>query len=327
MRLCISNPPYNLKWKHHDFATLDERFAILPSESNANFAFVQIALSEADKAVLILPQSILKPSGKPDICCLKYLVDKNYIEAVVTCPDKMFVSTSISVCLLFLNKNKQTTTVEFIDMSEYCATETREQTGQFGGKSHEKRIYKKEFNVFAQEHIEYILDCIKERKTEQGKCRCVTAEDIKKGDYSLLPGAYIEQVEQVDLRRSYKDIVRDLNRVISQRNLCKLTINKTLAKNLGLDTSSPAIDMKNVSDLVQKLSGEAILNDDHITFTASAVLKFENKGSQEVSPILMMIFETYKQHIYYLNNEENRYLAELRDALLPDLMSGKIDIG
>jgi hypothetical protein len=30
--------------------------------------------------------------------------------------------------------------------------------------------------------------------------------------------------------------------------------------------------------------------------------------------------------IMYLNNEENRYLAEFRDALLPELMSGKIEV-
>lgn len=39
-----------------------------------------------------------------------------------------------------------------------------------------------------------------------------------------------------------------------------------------------------------------------------------------------MIMQTWKQHIYYLNQQENRYLAELRDALIPDLMSGKIDV-
>jgi hypothetical protein len=33
----------------------------------------------------------------------------------------------------------------------------------------------------------------------------------------------------------------------------------------------------------------------------------------------------WKQHIMYLNNEENKVLAEFRDALLPDLMSGKIE--
>ena len=30
--------------------------------------------------------------------------------------------------------------------------------------------------------------------------------------------------------------------------------------------------------------------------------------------------------IIYLNNEENRLLAEFRDALLPELMSGKIEV-
>ena len=40
----------------------------------------------------------------------------------------------------------------------------------------------------------------------------------------------------------------------------------------------------------------------------------------------MLIFNMWKQHIYYLNIEENRYLVELRDALLPELMSGKIDV-
>ena len=30
--------------------------------------------------------------------------------------------------------------------------------------------------------------------------------------------------------------------------------------------------------------------------------------------------------IMYLNNQENRYLAEFRDALLPELMSGKIEV-
>jgi hypothetical protein len=29
----------------------------------------------------------------------------------------------------------------------------------------------------------------------------------------------------------------------------------------------------------------------------------------------------------YLNNEENRYLAEFRDALLPELMNGNIKVG
>lgn len=35
---------------------------------------------------------------------------------------------------------------------------------------------------------------------------------------------------------------------------------------------------------------------------------------------------SWTQYIRMLNNESNRYLAEFRDALLPDLMSGKIKV-
>ena len=55
-------------------------------------------------------------------------------------------------------------------------------------------------------------------------------------------------------------------------------------------------------------------------------IKFENNSKEQLSSVLIMILNMWKQHIYYLNLEENRYLMELRDALLPELMSGKINL-
>ena len=37
-----------------------------------------------------------------------------------------------------------------------------------------------------------------------------------------------------------------------------------------------------------------------------------------------LIIQKWKQMIMYLNDEENRYLAEFRDALLPELMNGNL---
>ena len=34
----------------------------------------------------------------------------------------------------------------------------------------------------------------------------------------------------------------------------------------------------------------------------------------------------YKQHIYYLNEEENRLLGELRDSMIPLFMNGELKI-
>lgn len=55
-------------------------------------------------------------------------------------------------------------------------------------------------------------------------------------------------------------------------------------------------------------------------------IRFENNSKDILSSILVLILNNWKQHIFYLNQEENRYLAELRDALLPELMSGKIEV-
>ena len=44
-------------------------------------------------------------------------------------------------------------------------------------------------------------------------------------------------------------------------------------------------------------------------------------------PETVQIFiNMWKGHISYLNYEENRILAEFRDALLPKLMSGEIEV-
>lgn len=74
-------------------------------------------------------------------------------------------------------------------------------------------------------------------------------------------------------------------------------------------------------------TGKKIEKENFISMSKKAgELKFENGSKENVSTILMSILQMWKQHIMYLNREENRYLAELRDALLPDLMSGKIDL-
>ena len=46
---------------------------------------------------------------------------------------------------------------------------------------------------------------------------------------------------------------------------------------------------------------------------------------ENLSSIFEMALQMWAQHIRYLNQQENIILAEFRDAMLPDLMSGKIN--
>lgn len=328
----ISNPPYNIKWKNPPFAQLQPRFnkCELPPESNANYAFILTGLDKIDeKAAFILPYGVLNTDNNQEKAVRQYLVENNYIDTVIACPDKMFEATNISTCIIVFNKKKDTAKVSMIDMRETYEMEDREQKGQYGGESHEKRIYKKKVKVFSVENIQKALSTILEKRDETGFSKIVTIEDIKRNDYNLTPARYIEFQHKATRHREYKDIVNDLNRIIEEKNLCKLTINESLAKTLGFDLELYKQDKNDneLNDLLKKISSNEIKKENYFTVSKKAgEIKFENMSKHAVSSILLMILNTWKQHIFYLNNNENRYPAELRDLLLDDLMSGKIDV-
>lgn len=114
-----------------------------------------------------------------------------------------------------------------------------------------------------------------------------------------------------------------------KKNACKLTINESIAKNLGFDLNlyKQEQDLSEFDEMIKKVSQKKIIKHDYFKSSKNKnEIKFENNSKEILSSILLMILNTWKQHIYYLNIEENRYLAELRDSLLEDLMSGKISM-
>lgn len=329
---CISNPPYNMKWKLPPFAQIQPRFndCELPPESNANYAFILTALYYGqDKTTMILPCGVLSTENKQEKAIRRYLVEKNLIEAVITCPDKMFEATSIPTCIIVFDKHKTTTHISFIDMRQTYDTEQREQNGQYGGASHEKRTYKKDVKVFTDEQMQKVIDCIANQSAISGFAKSVSIKTIAENDYTLIPARYIDLQEQKFKHREYADIVADINRITAEKNACKLTINENLAKTLGFDIGLYKQDQQDsgLNDLLKQLGAEPLVRQNYFTASKNKnEIKFENGSKDILSSVLIMILDTWKQHIYYLNNEENRYLIELRDALLPELMSGKIEI-
>lgn len=330
---CISNPPYNMKWKLPPFAQLQPRFndCELPPESNANYAFILTALEcSKDKTAMILPCGVLSTDNAKEKAIRRYLVEHNLIDAVITCPDKMFEATSIPTCIIVFNQKKNTTHISFVDMRQTYETEQRAQNGQHGGASHENRTYKKEVKIFADEQMQKAIDSIVNQSAISEFSRSVSVQTIAENDFILVPGRYIEFQEQECKHREYAEIVADINHITAEKNACKLTINESLAKTLGFNVELYKQDQQQdagLNDLLKQLGTEPLVKQNYFTASKNKnEIKFENNSKDILSSVLIMILNTWKQHIYYLNNEENRYLAELRDALLPDLMSGKINL-
>lgn len=329
---CISNPPYNMKWNLPPFAQIQPRFndCELPPESNANYAFILTALHNCQgKSAMILPCGVLSTDNKQEKEIRRYLIEKNLIEAVITCPDKMFEATSIPTCIIVFNKKKTTTHISFVDMRQTYDIEQREQNGQYGGASHENRTYKKDVKVFTDEQMQKAIDSIVNQSAVPEFAMSVSIQTIVENDCNLVPSRYIDFQERGFEHREYAAIVADINRITAEKNACKLTINESLAKSLGFDVELYKKDQEDsgLNDLIKQLGAEPLTKQSYFTVSKNKnEIKFENNSKDMLSSVLVMVLNTWKQHIYYLNNEENRYLAELRDALLPDLMSGKIQI-
>ncbi len=109
----VSNPPYSVKWVGSDDPTLinDERFApagVLAPKSKADFAFILHALSylsgKGRAAIVSFPGIFYRGGAEQKI--RQYLVDNNYVDAVIALAPNLFFGTSIAVNILVLSKHK-----------------------------------------------------------------------------------------------------------------------------------------------------------------------------------------------------------------------------
>lgn len=321
----ISNPPYNMRWKPPALAGFIPQYMgyEIPPESNANMAFVLTALSKIeDKAVILLPNGVLASGNQKEAAIRRQLIDENLLLAVITLPGSMFESTSIPTCILMLDRNKTTRRICLIDLSEACVDEVRDQRGQYGGTSHTGRTYHKTVKVIPREVMEKCVQLINDGQGEPGLCVWVDLDQIASNNYELTPRRYFE-IETEIHHRSFEDIAADYNRVIKQKNAIQIKMNRTAAKRLGFDCMD--VDRPDLTASFGVV-GQKAEKEKYITFSADDGIQIRISTKETIHPLVREFLSHWKQMIMYLNDEENRYLAEFRDALLPELMNGNIEI-
>ena len=120
----------------------------------------------------------------------KYLVDGNYVDAVIQLPVDLFFGTSIGTCVLVLKKSKKDSNVLFIDASELFE--------RSGTK-----------NQITEPFRDQILDAYGKRENQDHFAQLVSIEDIAEADYNLSVSSYVEPKdtrEKIDINQLNKDI-------------------------------------------------------------------------------------------------------------------------
>ena len=305
----VSNPPFNLNIG-----------GILK-----NYYFVEKCIELSERCAVILPCSVLNSDREKPY--RKNLVDNQQIVSVIKCPNKMFESTEISVCILVLNK-KPNKGIFVIDATR-CDEITRLQRGE-GDKCHTERLYRKKMNVYSDEQINAICACT---FTETDLSKFVLYSEIVEKEYNWTYNIYKQLVidEQHTKHRDFNDIIADINIITRLKNTIKITINRVWADELKINIGESTQQDK---DLVKEINGylellgmsERLIDPNYYAISNSKILEIKQNEKEILSPVLEQFIPLWQQHIKTMNVLENQLFAEFRNALLPALMTGRLSI-
>lgn len=185
----VANPPFSAQWSANPLFTSDDRFSQygkLAPASKADFAFVQhmiYHLAENGTMAIVLPHGALFRGGAEQHI-RKYLIEnKNYLDAVIGLPEKIFFGTDIPTCIMVFKKCRDNPNdVVFIDASQHYAKGTQ--------------------NYLRQEDIDKIINTYQNRITEDKYSFVASLEQIRENDYNLNIPRYVdtfEEEEEIDL--------------------------------------------------------------------------------------------------------------------------------
>lgn len=214
----VSNPPYSIKWDGDANPLLinDPRFSpagVLAPKSKADLAFTMHILSwlstTGTAAIVEFPGVLYRGGAEAKI--RKYLIDNNFVDAVIQLPPDLFFGTSIATCIIVLKKSKKDNATLFIDASaEFVRS---------GNK-----------NKLSETNRTKILETFTTREDVEHFAKLVPNEDIVSNDYNISITSYVEAQDtqeviditklnaeikqivskQAELRKSIDEIVANL---------------------------------------------------------------------------------------------------------------------
>jgi type I restriction enzyme M protein len=185
----VSNPPYSIRWEGDDNPTLinDPRFApagVLAPKMKADFAFIMHSLSWLDPngtaAFVCFPGILYRNGAEKKI--RQYLVEHNFVDAIIQLPSNLFFGASIATCIMVLKKNKSNSDTLFIDASEECVRVGYE-------------------NKLMPDNIAHIMEAIESRQDIPHFSKLVSLDQIQENDYNLSVSSFVEQKEVIEKSR------------------------------------------------------------------------------------------------------------------------------
>lgn len=178
----LSFPPFRLKGKLDSDNDKFHRFKIHKGTVLDVAHFEHVIAQTSSKAVVLMATGFTF-SGGVEEAFRKYLIEQNYLEAIIQLPPNLHSATSIETVFFVINKHKSDDNVHFINLKDDSFI-----------KRDGRRLILKDLNV--------ILDIYENKKEIENVSIIASNEEIINNNYSLAIDRYVIPQEAKELQKS-----------------------------------------------------------------------------------------------------------------------------
>lgn len=212
----VSNPPYSTKWEGDANALLinDPRYApagVLAPKSKADLAFTMHILHwlavDGTAAIVEFPGVLYRGGAEQKI--RRYLIENNFVDAVIQLPPDLFFGTTIATCIIVLKKSKLDNATLFIDASA--------EFERAGNK-----------NKLTDDNAAKILQAFIDRSDIDHFARIVENSKIAENDFNISVSSYVE-AEDTRVAVDIAELNAEIARIVARQQELRIAIDEIVA--------------------------------------------------------------------------------------------------
>jgi len=237
----LANPPFNVSdYNINKAETHKWKFGIPPT-GNANYAWLQLFISKLapyGTAGIVLANGSMSSEIATEGEIRKAIIEADLVDCMVSLPSQLFYNTQIPACLWFLARNKEgrkgdamssplrnrTNEVLFIDARELGTMISRKQ----------RELTDNDIATIADIYHKWrSKEQFAQYKDIAGFCKSANIQDIRKNNYILTPGRYIDFKEVEEDQQAFEEKMQHLTATLKEQMQKANELDEAIKQNLA----------------------------------------------------------------------------------------------
>jgi len=229
----LANPPFNVSDYNINAAETHKWKFGIPPAGNANYAWLQHFLSKLapyGTAGIVLANGSMSSETANEGKIRREMIENDLVDCMVALPSQLFYNTQIPACLWFLSRNKtngrfrnRSNEILFIDAREMGTMLSRKQ----------RQLTDDDLAVIAEAYHNWrSKDFQGKYRDVPGFCKSAHIQDVRKNNYILTPGRYIDFKEAEDDGPAFEENMKQLTATLREQMEKSAALDEAIRSNL-----------------------------------------------------------------------------------------------